>query len=184
MKGMATKGILAAMAALMIFGIGCTVVDDDCCEEVVYYQYWEAYGPDINTLEVGGECCVNSCTTWSDYDWSIDTLGFTPGDADLVDLQLDYTLTNWGNQTTLVWVSLCDDIGCEDVIEIELLPGEVYWERTPNPVLDSAMDEYFDCLYYFDDYCWLDYEVEVWLGEEYTCVPVTMDYNYEALYMY
>ena len=206
MKGMTKKLIGAALAVALIMSAGCFWVEDDpedddeyyydtyCCYDPpppppppVVVEEWYVCGADWNTLNVGEECacCPEPCGgCWVDYDYSYDNLELTWLDDAIVDLQFNYTLTNWGNRTTTVWVTLCDDIGCEEVIGIDLLPGEVFWSRDPNPVLDSLLDEYYDCLWFWGDLCYFDYDVEVYLDQECTCSPVTLDYFYEGLYVY
>ena len=165
---------------------------DDCC----YYdpapvEYWDVCSADITTISIGEQCdcgdcmapCADCCS-FSDYDYSLDTLHLSAWDASMIDLQFNFTLTNWGYETTYVWVSICDEIGCEDVIELALYPGEVYWDRMPNPVLDTAYDEFQDCLWFWGDQCAFDYDIDVYVGEECTCSPVTLDYFYEGLFVY
>ena len=205
MKKMARKLLLALLAAMLMVSGGCIWVDEDddddegyfdtyCCYEEpppVVIEEWYVCGADWTTLEVGEECacggCFNACCdccTWVDYDYSVDTLELSWLDEAIVDLQFNYTLTNWGNYTTTVWVTMCDAIGCEGVIGIDILPGEVIGGRVPNPVLDTLLDEYYDCLWFWGDLCYFDYDVEVYLDQECTCSPVTLDYFYEGLYVY
>ena len=193
MKGKANKIMVVLMGLIVTAMLGACHIedtdDDDCCTETVtYVEVWEDLAePAENTLFVGSACDV-VCTTEecypSDYDYSVDTLEFDVYDENIVDLQLDYTLTNYSDQNVFVWVDMCDEIGCENVIEIELFPGETWSERIYNPVLDTTLDEYYDCLYDYGSSCWMLDEVEVWFGEEYTCVPVSLDYHYEGLYVY
>jgi hypothetical protein len=202
MKGI-KKTLVIALTAVIAVSAGCIWHEDDPEDDGYYYhdgccyydpgpvvEYWEVCGDDLNTLYVGEECGCGGCDpcfeccTFSDYDYSIDTIYLDSWDEALVDLQLNYTITNWGYDATYVWVTLCDEVGCEDVIETDLYPGEVYYGRAPNPVLDTALDEFYDCLWFWGDLCWFDYDIEVYVGEECTCSPVTLDYYFEGLYVY
>jgi hypothetical protein len=196
MKNISKKLVLGILSVFLIFSANCIVVDEDDGhghDSVVIIdpgpvEYWYMFGDESNVLDVGEGCGICPCTDtgccdYFDTDYSFDTIEMTVWDEYIVDLQFNFVLTNWGSETTTAWVSLCDDLGCEDVIEIDLLPGEVYWDRLPNPVLDSVLDEYFDCLFDFGDACWMFYDVEVYLGEDCTCTPVSLDYYYEGLYV-
>lgn len=211
MKGIGGKIFLVIMGVVLVLGFGCTVVEEDsrggggddyyvCCQEplieiIEVEEVWERCGADFNTLYVGDECAgdvgcelypstSNPCCSYSDVDYSLDTLELSGWDEHLLDLQFNFSLTNWSNESTLVWVTLCDEIGCEDVIEIELFPNEVYWDRLPNPVLDTALGDFDDCLWLWGDFCYLEYDIDVYLGEECTCSPVTLDYYYDGYYVY
>ena len=202
MKTLTRNLFLALLAAMLLVSGGCIWVDedDDADEEEYYYdpyccyepppvviEEWYVCGADWTTLEVGEECACGACCdccTWTDFDFSFDTIGLSWVDEDIVDLQFNYTLTNWGNRSTTVWVTMCDAIGCEEVIGIDIFPGEVIGGRTPNPVLDTLLDEYYDCLWFWGDQCYFDYDVEIYLDQECTCSPVTLDYFYEGLYVY
>ncbi len=150
-------------------------------------EQWYPINPSNNLLWVGGDCsgwdAAAGCT-WLDEDWSTDTIELTSFDSNLIDLQFNYVLTNWGDEPTFVWIMLCDDLGCEDVIEVELWPGEEIFERVVNPVLDTALWDYYDCLDYWGGECWMYYDLEVVLGQDCTCSDVTLDYYYDGLYQY
>jgi len=192
-KGMA-KGftVLAAMMIMALFAFpGCIIHEEDCDDDDCYVytdvvqEVWESFG--MNRLYVGDQCNPCAATTgcgFSDYDYSIDGLYFDGSDWALTDLRLDYYLENYGAETTRVWVDLCDDLGCENVAELDLGPGEATWAIVTNPVLDTVLYDYWDCYDAWGSDCLLAYEVEVWAGEEYTCSPVLLDYHYDALYVY
>ena len=153
---------------------------------------------DLYTLYVGEECaggcgnycsgyspqCGTSCCTWYDDDYYVNSLEFSCLDDNLTDLQFNFTLTNWGYETTPVWVSLCDDQGCVDVLYIELYPGEVYSDQVKNAVLDSAMYDLAQCFATYGNFCDMYYNIEVDLGQECVCSPVTLDYYINGLYLY
>ena len=83
---------------------------------------------------MGEECGCDPCGVccdWLDEDWSLDTIELGEFDQNIIDLQLNYTLTNWGGEPTNVWVMLCDDYGCEEVIDVDLLPGEMISQLFP-----------------------------------------------------
>ena len=198
MKRVAKLLLMLLLGLSITFAGGCIWTteddDDDCCysDEYDYDPYipveeWYVVGPALTTLSVGNYCgCGSSCSScgWFEEDFMWDTLFLSCYDYDMVDLQFNYTITNWGYRTTSVWVTLCDYLGCEDVFYGDVYPGETLWGRDPNPVLDSVLDAFDDCLYYYGDACYLEYEIDVYLGEECQCSPVTLDYYYEGLYVY
>lgn len=208
MKGIFKAALVVMGAMAMVFTAGCWDYSDDpgydtnccapppppCCAPPQPIEEWYAL-TDWYTLEVGEECAggcgfcqlspaCGDCCTWHDSAYAVDTLEFTCLDDNLVDLQFHYVLSNWSNQTVPVWVQLCDDWGCEDVIAIDLWPGEVLEDQVWNPVLDSLMSELDDCFFFYGDQCYLNYSVEVDLGQDCVCAPVTVDYFYNGLYVY
>ncbi len=186
---------VTVLAALTLFFMsGCFSVEEDeddyCCgggSGASVVEEWYMLGPDFNTLSVGNNCGCGGCydCTWFEETVSWDTL-ILSGDYDynLVDLQFNYTVTNWGNYTTSVWVTLCDYYGCEDVLYMDVYPGEVISGRAINPVLDTALDEFYTCLDLYGRACYMEYDVDVYLGEECACSNVTLDYFYDGLYVY
>jgi len=189
---MAMKGVKLLGLAILGFGLlfsGCTVEEaDSCCYDPgrPAGSAWFVMGSDWLDLSVGGGCGSGYYIGCGWYQESLawDTIFLSGWDKDLVDLQFNYTLTNWGNVSTRVWVTLCDYLGCEDVIYTDLDPGEVIWARVPNPVLDTALADFYDCLYYYGDFCYLEYDIDVYLGQECACSPVTLHYYYEGLFVY
>lgn len=199
---LATKtGMMILAIGMVFFFTGCVVEDSsspdcysDCCYDNCGYinppppiEEWVALG-DWNTLEVGGYCCSSGCDDtcgYSDEVASYDTL-YLDGyyDYNLVDLRVQYDLINWSGKTVSTWVTLCDDYGCEDVWYDNIYPYEEIRDWAYNPVLDSAMSDFDDCVYLFGDGCTFDYWIDVYLGEECTCADITVDYYYEGLYVY
>lgn len=203
MKGNLKKAMLVLAGVLLMFAGGCVVDGSDldgpsvggggcgggCCDSGCYSgptDEWYALTY-IWTLEVGAGCgggCGYECCPYSDVDWAIDTLEFTSFDEELVDLQLNFTLTNWSYYTTPVWVSLCDDLGCETVLAFDLFPGEVYSDQVNSAILDTALSDLSDCFFLYGDFCSMTYDVEIDLGQDCVCSPVTLDYFYNGYYVY
>ncbi|MFO8057246.1 MAG: hypothetical protein R6V10_08135 [bacterium] len=193
MKG--SINIILAGFLVLFVGMfsGCFQVEDDdddtCCDSggCAVVEEWHMVGPAFHTLSVGDDCGCGGCSdcSWYEEVGSWDTLVFS-GDHDynLVDLRFNYTVTNWGDYTTSVWVSLCDYYGCEDVLYMDIPAGEVISGREINPVLDTALTEFYDCLDLYGSACYMEYDVDVYLGEECTCSDVTLDYFYDGLYVY
>lgn len=193
MKKMINIAALVLMVALLALMGSCvwSEADDDCGEDCCTdcapppppppppVQVWEQLGPDT-TLAVSGVC--GGCGF--DEDVSYDTIELTSWDDAIADLQFNFRLDNYSDQSASVSVTLCDYLGCEDVISIALFPYETYYDMVPNPVLDTLLDEYYDCLYTWGDACVLDYDVDVYLDQQCSCEPVSMTYSYEGLYVY
>jgi hypothetical protein len=187
MKNFIKIAVLMVITGTMALSGGCFFDDDyDDHHDVVYvYDTPPVADPYFNTLDVGLDCgCGDLCGCgFTDVDYSIDVMELSSYDWDLIDLQFAFTLTNWGAFETPVWVMLCDELGCEDVVVVNLLPGEVYTDSVINPVLDTLMLEFDDCLAIWGDACYMEYEIEVYLGEDCVCSPITMDYYYEGFYL-
>ena len=192
MKGLVIKGFIVIIAVIAIGMTACIEVDNhDAVDSCLDYNYvpvreWVPLGPGSNFLDVGiGYADPFPGCGWFEEVSSWDTL-YLDGYYDyyLMDLRLNYVLTNWGNYTTRVWVDLCAYGICDEVIYIDLLPGEQIWDRAPNPVLDTAMADFNDCYNIYGDYCRLEFDIDVYVGEECTISPVTLDYYYDGLYVY
>ncbi|HUT54343.1 MAG TPA: hypothetical protein VM658_13220 [bacterium] len=194
MKRIRNKGTMVMAAALLLIMGGCVWTNDPGSDDSDGYCYtcdapppievWDQCGAGSNTLIVGSPCGCGQCCGLDDLDYSVDTVWLDSWDSNIVDMRLHYTLTNWGGDVAPVNVWLCDYLGCVDVISIDLYPYEVYEDYPYNLVLDSLLDEYFDCLWTWGDSCVLDYDVEVDLEEQCSCSTVTLDYSYQGLFVY
>jgi hypothetical protein len=211
MKLSGYKGLVGVISVILGLAQGCVVVDDtsdddyECCyygwEDCCYgggYAGWyelEAYY-DENPLYVGQNCgCCGAgagesssctdCCTYSEEAVSYDTIYLDPyWDAGLDEIEFCYQLNNYGNYSTYVYVDLCDYYSgsqeCFNVIELTLGPGECFEECVNNETLDTALLEFLSTC----SGCIFEYDIDVYLGEECTCTPVSLDYYYDGYYLY
>ena len=187
------KGIWVLITTLALLGAGCIVHDhhgdggcgNDCGGS---NPGWYMLTPDTD-LAVGQACPVTClpdlCTGYLDTDVYYDTISLYSADYGLDDIHLNYAVENQGNDPTNITISLCDDLGCEEVAYLPALqPGEYFQDSIDSAVLQTAMDDYLDCMHYYGDVCFLDYDVDVYVDEDQTCTAVAFDYYFEGYYLF
>jgi hypothetical protein len=182
-------GVLIAVVALL--GAGCVVHEDNGgggCTDCGDSSGWYTLTPDT-TLMVGEECPVTClpdlCSGYLDTDVYYDTLYLSDIDYGLDEIRLNYAVENLGYDTTDVYVTLCDTYGCEEVASLPaLLPGEYYQESINSDVLRSAMEDFYDCLDGYGDYCSMYYDIDVYIDQDGTCSATSFNYFFEGYYLW
>ncbi len=185
MKKVKTGILLFSVISSLFLALGCSVHgeadfdDDDCCPKPrPVTENWRTIGESLDDLEVGLECPGGD--DYSDVDYNWETIELDYRDNDLVDARLAVALTNSGDEDTRAWVSLCDNHGCSDAVDLLLHSGEVFSLKVDNPVLDEMLSQFDSCLDRYGTRCDFEYDLQVNLGQENTCSPVTLEYHFEG----
>lgn len=152
---------------------------DGCCYTPTEVDTWHTVlGPLQSTI--GDSCpCDTGCGGYTKEEGYTDTITLDSNDSNIIDMQFNYTIENWGNFTTHTYVDVCDefDSNCKTVFEGDLGPGEHYSANDYAPALDNILNDYLYCTS-----GGVSEDVHVYLGEQDVCTPVSLDYEYDGLY--